>query len=505
MSSLRYYCLSLFFLSASLHVEASTPASPFVIVVGNNHSFKASLKKLKYAQDDASRMAEALQKVGHINPERLILLQGNSLHEFQETVDQFLFKIKRESGEELSKFIFYYSGHSDESGLHFKDGLLAKDDFHNFLEATPARTKVVIIDGCFSGALAVKGINKSEPFETPKFQFDEPSGTVFLSASSSDEFAYESETYQGSLFTHNLVSGLYGKADGNLDDVVTAWELYQYAFRQTRLQSLTSPSGGQNPEFSTRLAGKGAVALAIPSYGYGSLQFNDDISGEVVISSRKGQHYTSFKKRSGKSKSIQLPIGSYNLFVKNEKGFGSKNIEVQPGQEQKIQRKQIVWNQRNHSEVAKGSRLERSLEIAPKTDNHLSFPRPYFMLGVREELLESFTHIQIGLRKTKHRLAYQLSFGFDQSGDPNMRRNMVMSGLRFHPHFLNSTIILEGQFGVSFASWDSGLLGARGVGSLGVSHRIGGEFIPNLRVQGYLVGIANLADLSSIVGVTYSL
>ncbi|MCX6124895.1 MAG: hypothetical protein NTV34_09135 [Proteobacteria bacterium] len=59
---------------------------------------------------------------------------------------------------QIRSFVFYFSGPSDERGLHFRDGLFPKDEFHSFLREVPAQVKVAVLDSCYSGALAAKRI-----------------------------------------------------------------------------------------------------------------------------------------------------------------------------------------------------------------------------------------------------------------------------------------------------------------------------------------------------------
>ena len=58
-------------------------------------------------------------------------------------------------------------------------------------------------------------------------------GHAFLTSSSADEAAQESDRIGGSFFTHYLITGLRGGADANADGKVTLGEAYQFAFAET--------------------------------------------------------------------------------------------------------------------------------------------------------------------------------------------------------------------------------------------------------------------------------
>jgi uncharacterized caspase-like protein len=72
-------------------------------------------------------------------------------------------------------------------------------------------------------------------------------GYAFLTSSSPDEVAQESDHIGASFFTHYLVSGLRGAADVTGEGKVTLNEAYQFAFNETLghntlLMTSTSPA-----------------------------------------------------------------------------------------------------------------------------------------------------------------------------------------------------------------------------------------------------------------------
>src|SRR3712207_6005300 len=58
-------------------------------------------------------------------------------------------------------------------------------------------------------------------------------GHAFLTASSADEAAQESDRIQGGFFTHYFLSGLRGAADTSRDGRVTLAEAYQFSYGET--------------------------------------------------------------------------------------------------------------------------------------------------------------------------------------------------------------------------------------------------------------------------------
>lgn len=319
--------LLLLALAAKPAPEAAPPAAVRVLAVGANQSYRPTAKALRFAEDDARRFAEAMRTVGLVPAVLSRSLTGATVDEFRAALADLA-----KGGPQVGKFIFYFSGHSDETGLQFKDGLIEKEELHRLLTSVEAQTKVAILDSCFSGAMTAKGVETAPAFDLPRVEFDEPSGSVFLTASTARQLAFESDQLAGSVFTHHLLNGLYGQADGNGDGVVTVDELYQYVYRSTKWATLSQPaSASQEPEYVARLSGQGAVMLSYPAQTNAPLKLEQSLGGEVTIASPRGIQFFKVEKEAGVEKTIQLPVGEYRVSVRDGTGrVGSGEVEVQP-------------------------------------------------------------------------------------------------------------------------------------------------------------------------------
>lgn len=323
---------------------ASAASSPDVevLAIGANRSFKDRLPELKFAEQDAKRFGEAMQTVGLVPRVKAQVLTGLTTRELRRTFQAMI--AQKDAGAQGKKFIFYFSGHSDDAGLHLKDGLVTKSELHDFLTAMQANTKVAILDSCFSGSLTAKGVEAAPGFELPRMEFDEPSGSVFLTASTGRQLAYESDDLGGSIFTHHLLQGIYGQADGNTDGVVTVDELYQYVYRNTKWQSLNHPgSAKQEPEYVAKLHGQGAIVVSFPARTNGRLVLDADLAGEVAIASPHGLQFFRVPKTAGKEKTVQLPIGTYRMSVRDGEAVGAGEIIVTTVSEVRIARANLAW------------------------------------------------------------------------------------------------------------------------------------------------------------------
>lgn len=307
-------------------------------IVGSNSSFDDRLSKLQFAELDARRFAEAMSTVGLIPTRDATLLIAPSLTELRRAV------LAKEQNKPARKFMFYFSGHSDDAGLHLKDGIFTKSELHSFLSSVKANTKIAILDSCFSGNIAAKGVEPAEGFDLPRMDFDEPSGSVFLTASTGRQFAFESEALGSSVFTHHLLDGIYGDADGDADGIVTIDELYQYVYRNTKWQSLNYPGAGkQEPEIVAKLQGQGAVVVAFPSRAKGQLLLAEDIEGDAVIAAPRSLRQFSVQKTRGRGKALSLPLGSYRLVLRRGLSVGTAEFSVAAASTARIAAQDIKW------------------------------------------------------------------------------------------------------------------------------------------------------------------
>ena len=112
---------------------------------------------------------------------------------------------------------------------------------------------ITILDACASGAITrLKGGQAR-----PAFLDDvssEVKGYAFLTSSSDNEAAQESERLRGSFFTYALLTGLRGAADVTGDGKVTLNEAYQFAFNETLVQTTPTQAGAQHPAYDIKMA-----------------------------------------------------------------------------------------------------------------------------------------------------------------------------------------------------------------------------------------------------------
>lgn len=296
-----------------------------VVAIGVNKSFDSSLPSLRYADRDAQQFVDAMQ-LGGAEGSGSTVLASPTRAEFDAAMSALAATAGKES---KGKLLFYFSGHADERGLHLKDGALTRQQLDDAFAKVGLPTKVAFIDSCFGGDLLAKGASKADAFDVPRVEYDEPTGVVYMAATAAGQYAYETARLEGSLFTHYLVLGMYGQADGNSDGVVTVDELYHYVYREAKLEGLSYPGRTTaRPEFLAALQGHGAVAITFPARSSAGLDVDPAVAGTITIASRKGLQVFHTRKNAGDPLRVRLPPGTYQVTAADEARTGSANIEV---------------------------------------------------------------------------------------------------------------------------------------------------------------------------------
>lgn len=114
--------------------------------------------------------------------------------------------------------VFYFSGHGADDGLLCYDDVLDNNAIVDILKHCKAKTKMVIVDACYSGIMRTDSAWQKA--------FGNEDVILFLSSRNEEE-SFETR-YSNSLFTMYLERGLRGGADMNKDSEITPKELYEF-------------------------------------------------------------------------------------------------------------------------------------------------------------------------------------------------------------------------------------------------------------------------------------
>jgi hypothetical protein len=298
------------------------------VVVGANMA-PPGRSPLRYAHEDAKRVAEVLISVGGFAKQNVKLAFDPTPDALLALLDDALADAGKRGGETL--LFFYYSGHADELRIFPRGETLAFSALKQRLEDPRAKLRIGLLDSCRGGSwTGSKGLKKVEPFEIDATRGLAEEGSVLIASSAGQENAHETETLGGSFFTHYWNAGLRGAADRGGDGVVTLNEAFEYARSLTIRDTALAGQSPQHPSFQMKLAGRRDFPLATLARERTTLVFEQDTGpielvrlsdGLVVIESTPG----------ARSLRLGLPAGSYLVRRRSSDGVLARVVSLSSG------------------------------------------------------------------------------------------------------------------------------------------------------------------------------
>ena len=183
----------------------------------------------------------------------------------------------------------------------------------------PADVHIAIVDSCASGSFTrMKGGVHKPPFL--RDTSNQVEGFAFLSSSSADEDAQESDKIGASFFTYFFVAGLRGAADRNHDGKITLTEAYQFSYEQTLGRTQNTVHGPQHPAYDMHLSGTGDVVITDLRSTESTLVLPAALRGRVTIVDKDGRVAIELVKEAGDPLSLALPNQTYSVHVDNKDG-----------------------------------------------------------------------------------------------------------------------------------------------------------------------------------------
>lgn len=250
-------------LALVLAPKTARAAESFAVIVGNNSGDPGEVE-LRYAESDAQKIYETLKDLGGFSPSNMVLLKGEQSSTLLRTLVATNDRIRSvvSNPEKQAVLFVYFSGHADATALHLGGSRFELAQLEQIVRGSSATFRVLVSDACRSGALTrVKGGEVAPPFPLVVDEKLSGEGVVFLTASSANEDAQESDELRGSFFTHAFNSGLLGAADADGDGRVTLEEAYRYAHETTVRSSSRTLAGTQHPTYRYELRGQGKIVL----------------------------------------------------------------------------------------------------------------------------------------------------------------------------------------------------------------------------------------------------
>ena len=309
-------------------VAAATPAAAgngngeslrrYAVIVGANHG-GPDREVLRYAGSDAESMARVLRELGGLRSEDVSLVREPDARALDDAFAAISRRIRDQRvARQRVELVVYYSGHADDEGILLGGERYGYDRLRRRIQAVPADVHIAIVDSCASGSFTrIKGGTRRPAFL--QGDSNRVRGHAFLSSSSADENAQESDRIAASFFTHFLVAALRGAADRDHDRVVTLTEAYQFAYEQTVVRTQSTSRGAQHPAYDMHLSGAGNIVITDLRATDSVLVMPAALSGRVTITDARGRVVVEVTKAAGEPLSLALPGETYTVNVRHER------------------------------------------------------------------------------------------------------------------------------------------------------------------------------------------
>lgn len=233
-----------------------SPVQRFAVVIGVSRYQKADYS-LQYAASDATSIKDFLVNEAGFPPGNVTFLIDEDATIANLRTALFSFLAATEEGDQV---VLYFAGHGMRDPNNPLDYYFLPYDveipnlgatglpfwqLRDLYSRTIKTSNVVtIIDACHSGAASDEFSNVHNLFHQYISKTASENGGAVFTAADIGEYAFEFPDIQGGAFTHYLIRGLRGEADGNDDGRVVASELQKYL--QTSVAEKTQ--GKQNPQ-----------------------------------------------------------------------------------------------------------------------------------------------------------------------------------------------------------------------------------------------------------------
>ena len=236
-------------------ITGSEDENTFAVIIGNENY--TMVRKVDYAKNDARIFAEYCQKTLGL-PEKNVRIYEDATYAMMLSAVRDIQDIAKAYNGDIN-VVFYYAGHGipDEKD---KDAYLLPIDvdgrqthfcypvskLYNELGAMNAKSVVVLMDACFSGAVRGDGMLMAARGVAIKAKPMEPHGKmVVMTAASGDETAFPYAEKEHGMFTYFLLKKLRD-TKGNC----TLGELSSYIKTKVQQQSVVVNRKPQTPTIS---------------------------------------------------------------------------------------------------------------------------------------------------------------------------------------------------------------------------------------------------------------
>jgi formylglycine-generating enzyme required for sulfatase activity len=204
--------------------------------------YEPGLNPLPAAVKDVEAMRRVLvhPEMGGFAEADITLLKNPQRQEMEEAIYRLFTNRQKDD-----LLLFYFSGHGikdesgrlylstrstrKENGRLFEPSAVAASTLHERINKSKSERQVLILDCCFSGAIA-QGLTVKDDGSVNVQEHLGGKGRAILTASTSTQYSFEQEGSELSVYTRYLVEGIEkGAADQDGDGWISVDELHEYA------------------------------------------------------------------------------------------------------------------------------------------------------------------------------------------------------------------------------------------------------------------------------------
>lgn len=226
----------------------------FALLIGVSESSEKDLLALPSAIEDIKAMQAVLQNPEMGGFDRVERLLNPTRQKMEEAIETLFSNCKKED-----LVLFYFSGHgiTDEKGKLYLVTPQTRKDRGNLIKATAvaatvlhdnmgnsrSKRQVLILDSCFSGAIAEGLTGKSAESKVDIQKELGGEGRAILTSSNAVQKSFHIQGYNLSIYTHYLIDGIQtGAANQDGDNYISVDELHEYAKKKLEQEApLMSP------------------------------------------------------------------------------------------------------------------------------------------------------------------------------------------------------------------------------------------------------------------------
>ncbi len=316
--------------SRAAEAADGTSIRRFALIASSNDGGPNSTR-LRFANSDGESMERVLASLGGVHESDLIMVEDATRASLSQAFVELRRRIAHEARPQLRReVVVYYSGHSDDEGLLLGGERVSYRELRQWIDSVGAEVRIAVLDSCASGSLIrLKGGVHRAPFLSDVST--QARGHAFLTASSADEAAQESDHVGAAFFTHFLLSGMRGAADANHDRRVTLNEAYQFAYNETLQRTETSRAGAQHPAYDIQLAGTGDLVMTDLRASASRLVLTRELAGRIYVRDDAGRLVVELRKEPSYPVELGLDAGTYRVVLDRDGRISEGSFQLPAG------------------------------------------------------------------------------------------------------------------------------------------------------------------------------